>query len=117
LHAFASGCIPIYWGDPTESLQSAGRIADQALADFNPAALISAHDFESPDVLIRHIERVDQDPDLFRSYLRQPILAEVWYNRLRDWPKFCQDLTDLLFKDADRGTPSLPPPAAGQRRS
>lgn len=91
LHAFAAGCVPIYWGDPHVSKTSSIE------ADFNPAALISAHDFANFDDLIEHIAKVDSDPLLLERYLSQPILSNTWYERLRCWPRFCQELTDLLF--------------------
>eukprot|EP00413_Alexandrium_margalefii_P029020 CAMPEP_0204578216 /NCGR_PEP_ID=MMETSP0661-20131031/42794_1 /ASSEMBLY_ACC=CAM_ASM_000606 /TAXON_ID=109239 /ORGANISM="Alexandrium margalefi, Strain AMGDE01CS-322" /LENGTH=316 /DNA_ID=CAMNT_0051587125 /DNA_START=119 /DNA_END=1068 /DNA_ORIENTATION=- len=94
LHGFAAGCVPIYWGDPHESRGNEG--------DFNPAALISAHDFPSFDELIEHIAAVDKDQGLFESYLRQPILSESWYNRLKDWRQFCAELTDRIMEDADK---------------
>merc|ERR1712066_109377 len=87
LHAFAAGCVPIYWGDPRISSQACreeGSVCGDDAADFNPAALISAHDFETPELMIRHIERVDRDPALFETYLRQPILSDGWYRRLGD---------------------------------
>jgi len=92
LHGFAAGCVPIYWGDPLESKGGDG--------DFNPVSLISAHDFPSFDALIEHITAVDNDRSLFEAYLRQPILSETWYRRLRDWPRFCAELTDRIFEDA-----------------
>merc|ERR550525_75603 len=53
LHAFAGGCVPIYWGDPRVSLAPPAGVA--GVSDFNPRALISAHDFASPELLIQHI--------------------------------------------------------------
>lgn len=93
MHGFAAGCIPIYWGDPLESKGNEG--------DFNPAALISAHDFSSFEELIDHIAAVDRDRSLFEAYLRQPILSEAWYKRLRDWRRFCAELTERIFENAD----------------
>lgn len=109
LHAFAAGCVPIYWGDPHVSKQ--GR----KLSDFNPDALISAHDFEGPDQLIQHIQRVDSDPDLFASYLRKPILSDAWYQCLHNYPAFCKSFADLLFQDADKGTRPLQPTRPSDR--
>lgn len=94
LHAFAAGCVPIYWGDPNCSRTSGAE------ADFNPAAMISAHDFETPSKLIDHIRKVDGDPTLFAEYLKQPILSSAWYARLRVWDAFRQGLTELLFEGA-----------------
>jgi len=94
LHAFAAGCVPIYWGDPFESEGNKG--------DFNPAALISAHDFASFEELVERVRAVDQDSRLLESYLRQPILSDSWYHRLKDWQQFREELTARLFEDVDR---------------
>jgi len=94
LHAFAAGCVPIYWGDPHACSNSSMA---NSLADFNPKAFISAHDFATWDLLLQHIERVDNDQKLFESYLREPILADHWYERLKDWSGFCAGFQELLF--------------------
>jgi hypothetical protein len=64
VEAMRARCIPIYWGNP--------RIAE----DFNPASFINAHDFPSPDALIKHIRRVDQDEQLYRQYLEAPFFHD-----------------------------------------
>merc|ERR1712014_409495 len=69
LHAFAAGCVPIYWGDPRVSrYRDSSGPSDSVEADFNPKALISAHDYETPELRVRHIEAVDRDPALFDAY-------------------------------------------------
>jgi hypothetical protein len=62
--ALAAGCIPIYWG------------AREALADFNPDALIFAPDFESLDALVHYVASVDQSPELQRKFLTVPIFPD-----------------------------------------
>lgn len=49
LHAKASGCIPIYWGDPT---------ADQDI-DFN--GVIDARKFKTAEELVTAVKEVDED--------------------------------------------------------
>lgn len=93
LHGFASGGVPIYWGDPMEAKGRDG--------DFNPSALISAHDFPSFDELVDHVAAVDADVNLLEGYLRQPILSDLWYHRLKDWQRYCEELTERIFEDAD----------------
>lgn len=90
LHAFAAGCVPIYWGDP--HVASNSRIE----ADFNPKAIISAHDFNSFEEVIKHIIAVDSDPALLNSYLKEPIFSSTWYERLRCWPDFCKAFVGAL---------------------
>lgn len=60
LHAFYAGTVPIYWGSET--------IAN----DFNPAAFINVHDFNSPEEAIDYIIEVDQDDDVYASYVNAP---------------------------------------------
>lgn len=95
LHAFASGCLPIYWGDP------ACR-AGSGEWDFNPEAVLSAHDFESLEALADYVLKVDADPELYERYMTQPVLQEGWYLRLRDWGRFMREVTDAIFDGADR---------------
>lgn len=98
LHAFAAGCVPIYWGDP--------RVARAALddggpePDFNPSALITAHDFGTFEELVDHIARVDNDPKLFEEYLHQPILSDFWYKKLSNWSEFQRDLSNRILENA-----------------
>jgi len=60
LHAFYAGTVPIYWGSET--------IAN----DFNPASFINVHDFNSQEEAIEHIIKVDQDDELYASYINAP---------------------------------------------
>ena len=60
LHAFYAGTVPIYWGSET--------IAN----DFNPAAFINVHDFDSFDDAIEYIMKVDTDDELYASYVNAP---------------------------------------------
>ncbi|MFZ4483764.1 MAG: glycosyltransferase family 10 domain-containing protein [Chthoniobacterales bacterium] len=55
-----NGCVPIYWGDPLVG------------QDFNPGSFINVGDFASDEEVIRHVARIDQDPDLYRGYLVEP---------------------------------------------
>jgi hypothetical protein len=64
MEALITNTIPIYWGDP--------KIGN----DFNAKAFINCHDFESMDEVIEHIKKVDQDDDLYRQYLSEPLLVD-----------------------------------------
>ena len=55
--------IPIYWGNP------------DIFKDFNPASFVNYHDYENDDAVINEIIRIDQNDDIYRSYLKQP-----WFN-------------------------------------
>ena len=60
LHAFYAGTVPIYWGSNTVT------------SDFNPDAFINVHDFRSFSDAIEHIKEIDNDDELYRSYLTAP---------------------------------------------
>ena len=60
MHAFITGTIPIYWGNPEIS------------RDFNPEAFINCHDFSSLDQVVEKIIQIDTDPELYLSILNQP---------------------------------------------
>ena len=61
MDAFASGCIPMYYGDPL------------VIQDFNPDSFINAHDFNSLDELVSYVKKVDSDDALYLKMLRAPI--------------------------------------------
>ena len=48
--------------------------------DFNPQTFINAHDFNSIDSLIEYIKKVDNDDDLYNSFMNKPIFSEKWLN-------------------------------------
>lgn len=61
-HPLIGRSVPIYWGDP------------QVSQDFNVAAYINYHDFDSEAALIKHIIEVDNNDELLLSYLNAPAL-------------------------------------------
>lgn len=63
LEAFATDTVPIYWGHPDVTM------------DFNPEAFINCHDFPDLAAVVAHVQKVDQDPNLYASYLRAPVFA------------------------------------------
>jgi alpha(1,3/1,4) fucosyltransferase len=64
IQAFAAQTIPIYWGNPSIS------------KEFNSNAFINCHDFHSFDDVVKKIEEIDNDEQLFRKMLREPIYSE-----------------------------------------
>lgn len=67
VEALAARTVPIYWGDP------------RAAEDFNPAAFINAHDFETLDELAEYVAEVDRDDALYLRHLsavcREPVVG------------------------------------------
>jgi hypothetical protein len=64
MEALVTNTIPIYWGDP--------KIGN----DFNTKAFINCHEFESMNDVIEQVKKVDQDEDLYRQYLSEPLLVD-----------------------------------------
>ncbi len=60
MHAFISNTIPIYWGNP------------DVAKDFNPAAFINCHDYESFDEVILKVKEIDQNEELYLSMINEP---------------------------------------------
>lgn len=61
IEAYASGCVPIYWGDPSVS------------EVFNPKSFINATEFNSYDDLLSVVEKIDKDPSLYIAMIKEPI--------------------------------------------
>lgn len=64
LEAKIAGCIPIYYGPDSASL------------DFNKSCYINYKDFGSPSELTEYIKEVDQDFDKFVQIASQPLFVE-----------------------------------------
>lgn len=64
VHAWASGAIPIYWGDPDIGKQ------------FNEKAFINCHNYKEFDEVIEEIKRIDNDDRLYLAIQREPIFLE-----------------------------------------
>lgn len=64
LHALISNTVPIYWGNP--------RVAD----DFNPAAFVNVHDFDSLEKVMDAVRQLDVDRDAYLAMLNAPAFRE-----------------------------------------
>ena len=60
--AFISGTIPIYWGCPEVS------------NFFNPASFVNCHDYASFSDVVERIKEIDNDPELYKSYINAPLI-------------------------------------------
>jgi hypothetical protein len=63
LHAWASGCIPLYYSDRWFS------------EDFNPKAAINRIDFPALDDFVRHVAAVNASADAMTEIAAQPLLT------------------------------------------
>ena len=61
LQSFAAGNIPIYYGNP------------QIGSEFNERAFINCHNFKDFEEVLEYIRKIDNDEELYRSILREPI--------------------------------------------
>ena len=60
MHAFISGTVPIYWGNP--------RVAEE----FNTAAFVNVHDYENLDAAVAAVRELDRDPQAYLEMLKAP---------------------------------------------
>ena len=84
MDAFAAKTVPIYWGNPSINI------------DFNPKAFINVHDYSSLDEVVKEIIKVDNDEELYLSYLSAPAFEGI--NRISE-----KDLIiffDNIFKNS-----------------
>ncbi len=63
-HAKVAGCVPIYWGD---------KYVDR---DFDQNGFINAGSVATPQELIALVEKVENDPELWRKMAEVPALTE-----------------------------------------
>ncbi len=63
VQAFASGAIPIYFGNP------------EIAKEFNPRAFINCHDYDSLEDAMKRIIEIDNDDDLYRQMLNEPMTS------------------------------------------
>ena len=93
--AFASGSVPIYWGDSA----TAGDL-------FNPAAFIDVGAFSGPAAAADHAIQVWRDPQKLQRYLDAPMVLndrladyEAVYTDYRPWQKPFVDRLREAFPD------------------
>ncbi len=60
LHAYITGTVPIYWGNP------------EVTKDFNPDSLINCHDFSSFEEVVERVKKVDNNEDIFNKIINEP---------------------------------------------
>lgn len=93
LQGFASGCVPIYFGDKDISNDKFciyHNGSDERFCGFNKDAFINIHDFRNLDECIKYIKEVDSNHTLFEKYLKTPALDIDYINFYK------QKLTEFL---------------------
>lgn len=66
-HAMLANTLPIYWGNP------------EVHCDFNEKSFINCHRFENLDAVVERVIEIDQDDELYLSYMSKPYLKEGGY--------------------------------------
>lgn len=72
LEAKLAGCIPIYWGNP------------EIEKDFKKNSYISLHDFNSLDLLLQEIIKIDSDEIYYNNIVNEPLLTKNKYTEFSD---------------------------------
>lgn len=93
--AFAAGGIPIYFGDP--------KIGNY----FNKKAFINYSDFKNEDELIKYIEKLDKDDNLYLSYIKEPMLKDQNHYEIliKNTIEFLTNIFDQDINKAKRRCP------------
>lgn len=86
LEAFASGCVPIYWGDP-----EINKI-------YNSKAFINCSDFKNIDELKEKIIEIDNDNKKYMKYLKEPVFNEN-FNYLQEQERLKAFLDNIISKN------------------
>ncbi len=90
VQAFASGGIPIYWGNPL-----IGK-------EFNTKAFINLHDFESIDDCIQYIIKVDTDDELYKQMISQQPKENLATDKLEIEKKLDAFLKNIFDQDVEK---------------
>lgn len=96
IDAFASGGIPIYWGDPLIT------------NCFNPKSFINANDFNNMEDLVNFIKKVDNDDELYIQYIKEPCFKNKNYikDKYNDFDNFLLNIFEQDLEKAKRRCPS-----------
>ena len=92
LQAFSACTIPIYWGNP-----NVGK-------DFNEKAFINCHNYKSFEEVVEVVRKIDEDDELFRQYLHEPIGTEEQFpeDGFKAYGDFVIEICRQVPKDAMR---------------
>lgn len=92
LQAFASGVVPIYWGDP--------NVCDY----FNREAFINIGDFTSLDEAIEYIRFVDSNDNNYLSMLQSNVWSKdyIYENKMKELDVFLKNIFEQDYYSAYR---------------
>ncbi len=92
--ALVAQSIPIYWGNP-----NIGK-------EFNTKRFINCHDYESFDDVLKRVQEIDQDDELYMSIVNEPIMSEStdFAEVVKQFELFMQAIFDQPLEKAKRRT-------------
>jgi alpha(1,3/1,4) fucosyltransferase len=90
LHAYITGTIPIYWGNP------------EVTKDFNPDSLINCHDFSNFEEVVERVKEIDRDDDLYNKIFREPSFRNNKIPPLLQKEKLIDFLKNIFDKDLEK---------------
>lgn len=95
VEAFAAGTVPIYWGDP--------RVDEF----FDEGAFINCMKYDSIDDVVKKIQEIDKDPELYLKLLKTPAVQEKYRNHLyenmeKEYECFLTHIFDQEYEKAFR---------------
>ena len=86
VEAMLANTVPIYWGNP------------KVFRDFSPKSFINFYDCDCDlNKLRKKVEEVDQNDDLYMSYLKEPFLSENTLPKTLD-PNYILDVFKHIFQ-------------------
>ena len=103
LHAKMAGCVPLYWGDATES-------------DFVPNSYVNLSTATSPSKVVEVIQVLEQNPTVCETIANTPLLDEPRVRIAKErMTRMCQKILSLIPKVNPRVnlqvSPSEPSPS------
>jgi hypothetical protein len=92
--ALVAQSIPIYWGNP-----NIGK-------EFNTRRFINCHDYESFDDVLKRVQEIDQNDELYMSIVNEPIMSEStdFAEVVKQFELFMQAIFDQPLEKAKRRT-------------
>lgn len=84
-HAYFSGAIPIFYGNP--------YILEEG---FNPNSFINLHDFTNFDDFLTLIKEIDSNEELYKKYIEEPIFVDNILPRYYDFDYTLEFLTKII---------------------
>ena len=90
VQAFASGTVPIYWGDPDVTKY------------FNPKAFINCNEYDSINDVLKVVKALDEDDNLYKQMLSEPAIVNEEYKIEKLQDDFCEWLVRIVSQEKNK---------------